>query len=148
MVKVTYCLYVLIMVIVVNFQHWSIFSDGTGATIQKDGTLIIDHVVPHDGGNYTCSVTNNIADGGTKNFEHELIVITLPTYTIKENILYNMTAKCELTDVDIMNLYMPSKLRELLCGFQSKICSVHVQQPHCVKKVRYYIFTAQISFVF
>lgn len=110
--------------------------------MEKDGSLTIENVSPQDGGNYTCSIVSTNAENDNKNVDHQLIVISLPTFSIQEPLLYNMTAKCELTDVDIMALYMPNNLRNLLCGFESKICTIQVHQPHCVRKVSKVIDTS------
>lgn len=105
------------------------------AKIQKvEGSLTIDNITPQDGGNYTCTVASSNTEGN-KNVEHQLLVISMPTYAVQARVMYNLNEKCELSDVDLSSLYMPSNLKQVLCGFENKICNIQVHQPHCVVKV-------------
>lgn len=53
--------------------------------------------------------------------------------------LYNMSRQCDNTDVEIVNLYLGTKLANILCGMHTtKVCSVRVDKAQCVfRKVSY-----------
>lgn len=101
-----------------------------GAIQEKDGTLVIEHLVPQEGGNYTCTV------GSNSKYDHELVVITMPLFTVQTKVVYNITQSCKEEDSDILSLYLPSVVGELLCGKKKKICSVEVSKSLCFEQVR------------
>lgn len=103
-----------------------------GKVQEKGGNLSIENLTGQDGGNYTCSIiTPTNENEGSR--DHQLIIIDLPTYTVNAHIVYNMTKPCNLTDVDIMASYLPTTMKELICGFRCKFCDVKIHKPHCTQ---------------
>lgn len=114
-----------------------------GKVQEKGGTLSIENLTAQDGGNYTCKVITPANEIG-KSTDHQLIIIDIPTYSINAHIVYNMTQHCNLTDVDIMSLYLPSGMKEALCGFKCKFCDVKVRKSHCTQVVSYFYLLQRI----
>lgn len=105
-----------------------------GKVQEKGGNLSIENLTPQDGGNYSCKLISPTSDN-ERTTEHQLIIIDLPTYSVKAHIVYNMTQPCNLTDVDLVSSYLPANMKQLLCGFKCKFCDVKISKPHCVQIV-------------
>lgn len=114
-------------IITIVFYNCCLFLEG--AIQEPDGSLLIENLVPQEGGNYSCHV------GSSNKIVHELVVITMPIFTVSTKVVYNITQKCEEEDSDILSLYLPSVLNELLCGKKTKICSVDVTKTYCFEQV-------------
>lgn len=107
------------------------YSDGQPLTEGKKleyGNLIIENIIPQDGGNYTCQ-------NGAFKYPHQLTVVALATYTIAANILYNFPGKCTNEYIQLMYGSFPMKFESMLCGETNSVCFVNVTN-RCVVKVR------------
>lgn len=97
-------------------------------------TLVIENVVPQDTNNYTCIATDS-SNQHIQSYNHELIVVALPMFSIMVTVLLKEEDKCNPGDLEVLNLYYSVVLKNILCSNSDDICNVSIERPQCVKVV-------------
>ncbi|XP_017786960.1 PREDICTED: myb-like protein X [Nicrophorus vespilloides] len=127
------------------------WTDGNGQPITEGkmqetdmGYLIIDNVVAQDGGNYTCTISNNST--GIRTFIHQLSVVQLPKFDINTTILYTMKVLCEMEDVEVVKMYFTTDISDLICGRSHKICTLEITRIHCNNKKNHHSIYVALVF--
>ncbi|KAF5301111.1 hypothetical protein FQR65_LT08941 [Abscondita terminalis] len=111
-----------------------------GRVQDRNGILSVDNITPQDGGNYTCFViTSKEHTKSNIKYEHQVYIVSLPTYSFTTRILYNSTEQCKIEDTEILSLYFPSSLGGFICGSYFKVCKINVSEPQCVNKLNNYL---------
>lgn len=100
----------------------------------ENSVYSITSLETEDAGSYLCTKTSTM--GTVQKFEHEVEIISLPVYKVSMNIYYAINDTCSLTNGDILYVYLPKIFEVLLCGQNAKICSVNVDRPKCLTKVK------------
>lgn len=68
-------------------------------------------------------------------YEHHVSIVSLPTYTVTAKVFYTSNEKCQSGDADIISLYFPNALGNLICGKRYKACKVNIKDSQCLSKV-------------
>ncbi|XP_044265400.1 uncharacterized protein LOC123011824 [Tribolium madens] len=103
---------------------------------ENEGNLVLEDVLPKDSGNYTCTVKSRLNEKNNveEKYHHGLVVVSTPIYKVTTSIMYDLKEPCELSDGDVISLYLPNILNGLLCGYHEKMCKVEVRRPICVNR--------------
>ncbi|XP_011297370.1 uncharacterized protein [Fopius arisanus] len=114
-----------------NYTWTRVDSSPISGTTRKNGNLELYDVDAKDAGNYSCIVTYVDPDNEelVENiYQHSIQIVTLPRYSLRGGNRYNMEM-CEELELDILSVYLPSKLNEILC--KNSICDAFIFAPHC-----------------
>ncbi|XP_015110842.1 uncharacterized protein LOC107037038 [Diachasma alloeum] len=114
-----------------NYTWTRVDSSPISGTIRKNGNLELYDVDAKDAGNYSCIVTYVDPDNEelVENiYQHSIQIVTLPRYSLRGGNRYKMDI-CEDPELDILSVYLPSKLNEVLC--KNSICDAFIFAPHC-----------------
>ncbi|XP_063985988.1 uncharacterized protein LOC135167066 [Diachasmimorpha longicaudata] len=114
-----------------NYTWTRVDSSPISGTIRKNGNLELYDVDAKDAGNYSCIVTYIDPDNEelVENiYQHTIQIVTLPRYSLRGGNRYKMEI-CEEPELDILSVYLPSKLNEVLC--KNSICDAFIFAPHC-----------------
>src|SRR5699024_11298303 len=74
-------------------------------------------------GNYTCTIKSRLNEKSNvvQKYYHQLVIISTPIYKVITNLIYDLREPCELSDGDVISMYLPRILEGLLRSEERRV---------------------------